>query len=135
MKNHYLSEKELKKKSTKQGLVVLFIFIVIFLAVILRFAIRADNGGFSSLPGSGDAYQIAVGFIKPTIKSPTAQFPDRDFECAKTGDSVYTVKSYFETDSNNGRSAKTDFAITLKYNGGSWENEKSWTMVKLEERP
>ena len=57
-------------------------------------------------------------------------FADENFEYAKRSDSVYEIKSYFETTSNF-KKVKTNYDIVLKYNGGTSLNERNWKVVNL----
>jgi hypothetical protein len=135
MKKDYIAEMKDKRKTTSGAMWILLIFVILFILIIIRFAIRSDsNGGFfGSLPSGNDAYEIAKDYIKPTLKSPDAKFANGDFQCTKTSDSVYVVKSYFETKNINGEKAKTNFAVALKYNGGTSSDERNWTLVRLDE--
>jgi len=131
----YLTEKQEKIKSTARGIIVLLIFVVIFIAVIIRFAIRSgtNEGFFRLMPTGKDAYEISKEFILPSLKSADTEFPDKDYEFSKNSDSVYIIKSHFDTKDLSGQEVKTEFTATLKYNGGSSDDEHNWTLVKLEE--
>lgn len=131
----YLTEKQEKIRSTARGIIVLLIFVVIFIAVIIRFAIRSgtNEGFFRLMPTGKDAYGISKDFILPSLKSADAEFPDKDYEVSKNSDSVYVVESHFDTKEISGQVIKTTFTATLKYNGGTSDDEHNWTLVKLEE--
>ena len=132
----YLTEKQEKIKATTRGIIVLLIFVVIFIAVIIRFAIRpgTNEGFFRLMPTGKEAYEISRDFILPSLKSTDAEFPDKDFEFSKNSDSVYIIKSHFDSRDISGREVKTEFTATLKYNGGTADDAHNWTLVKLEER-
>jgi hypothetical protein len=134
MKRDYLSDKDEKKKSTRQGIIAIVIFVIIFIAVIFRFATRpGNNEGLShQIPTGKEAYEIAKDYIKPTIKFPEAEFPDSDFQFSKNSDSVYVIKSYYEANNGSGQNVKTNFNITLKYNGGISSKAENWKMVSME---
>jgi len=135
-KRDYISEQQEKNRATTRGILVLFVFIIIFIAVIIRFAIRSGtNEAFLPLMPTGkDAYEIAKDYTLRTLKPANAEFSERDYDSAKNTDSIYIVKSYFETRELNGQNTKTEFTATLKYNGGAATNERNWTLVKLEKR-
>jgi hypothetical protein len=134
-KRDYLTEKQEKSRTTARGIILLMIFIVIFIAVILRIAIRSDrNGGFfSSTPTGQNAYEMAKAFIKPTLKSSDIEFHDDEYESSTNSDSVYKITSYFDTKDSYGTAVKTNFTATLKYKGGSPMDERDWTLIKLDE--
>ncbi|BAU54554.1 hypothetical protein [Mucilaginibacter gotjawali] len=131
----YLKEKQEKAKTTVTGIIVLLIFIIIFIGIIVRLAIRSgtNEGFFPLMPTGKDAYEIAKDYIQPTIKSADVEFPDKDYEFSKNSDSVYTITSHFDTRNISGEEVKTEFTVTLKYNGGSSADQHNWTLVKLEE--
>jgi hypothetical protein len=135
MKRDYLSEKAAKKRTTNNGLWFLFIFLALFIIVIIRIAVRSGSSGgfFTVMPSGGDAYEMAKHYIRPSLKSPDVDFADEDYQCDKISDSVYVVRSYFETKQADSAKVKTTFAATLKYNGGSASNDRNWTMLNLEE--
>ena len=133
-RRNYLTEKEAKKKSTSQGIVFLSVFIIIFVSVIFRLAIRTgtNEGFFSMVPTGNEAYQVAIDFVKPTVKTCEAEFPDNDYQYSKNSDSVYVVQSFYKAPDQKGADVKTKFAITLRYNGGSSTDEKNWTVEDLQ---
>ena len=133
-RRNYLTEKEAKKKSTNQGIDFLSMFIIIFVAVIFRLAIRTgtNEGFFSMVPTGDEAYQVAVDFVKPTVKTGEVEFPDHDFQYSKNSDSVYVVQSFYKAPGLKGATTKTKFAITLRYNGGSSTDDKNWTVEDLQ---
>ena len=131
----YLKEKQEKAKTTVTGIIVLLIFIIIFIGVIVRFAIRSgtNDGFFPLMPTGKDAYEIAKDYIQSSIKSSDHEFPDKDYQFTKNSDSVYTITSHFDARNIRGEEIKTEFTATLKYNGGSTSDQHNWTLVKLEE--
>jgi hypothetical protein len=134
-KKDYLSEKQEKTRSTARGIIALLVFIIIFIAVIVRIAFRPgiDGNFFSSMPGGADAYQIAKRFIKPAPKLSDVEFPNDEYQLSKKSDSIYVITSYFDTKDTYGTNVKTNFTATLKYNGGSALNQRHWTLIKLDE--
>ncbi len=135
VKKDYLSEKAHKKRISQQAMWALFIFIALFVLIIVRFAFRPDAAGgfFSKLPSGDDAFEIARDYIKSTLKLADVEFAEGVYRYAKAPDSVYIVKSYFETkDTGNGK-VKTNFTVTIKYNGGSNLNKRNWSLLNLEE--
>ena len=84
MKKDYLADQKHKVGITKQGMVVLFIFIGLFLTVIFRVAVRSGTSSlFSSMPSGNDAFEIAKYYIKPTIKTADVDFCRRKFRICK----------------------------------------------------
>ncbi|MDB5005907.1 MAG: hypothetical protein JWP45_300 [Mucilaginibacter sp.] len=69
MKKDYKAEKENKNRTTKSGILVLVIFIIIFMMVIFRIAVRSNlrDTYFNEMPTGKDAFVIAKDYIKPTI--------------------------------------------------------------------
>jgi hypothetical protein len=135
-KKDYITEKQEKIKTTARGIIILAIFIIIFIAVIIRFALRADvnNGLPSPMPSGKDAYEIAKDYILPALKPANAEFPDIDYQITKNPDSIYIITSYFETRELNGQNSKTDFTVTLKFKGGAALDQQNWTLIKLKKQ-
>jgi hypothetical protein len=135
MERDYLDDKSNKKKVAKDAFWILVIFIILFMAIITRFAVRSffSNGVFSTMPSGEEAYKIAKNYIKPTLNSPDVVFADDDYKFAKDTDSVYVVKSYFEENDSANVKVKTNYTIKLKYIGGINSQEQSWSMLSLEE--
>ena len=133
-RRNYLTEKEAKRRSTRQGLVFLSMFIIVFVAMIFRLAIRTgtNEGFFDTVPTGDEAYKVAVDFVKPTVMTGDAEFPDSDFQYSKNSDSVYVVQSFYRAPGKEGSDVKKKFAITLRYNGGSSTDDKNWTVEDLQ---
>ncbi len=131
----YLSEKAEKKKVTREAMWVLGIFVVVFILMIIRIAMRPSGADsvFSDMPTGAEAFEIAKAYVKPTIKSPDAEFSDGKFAYSKSNDSVYVIKSYFEEHNIAGPAVKTNFTAVIKYHGGLAVNEQNWTLVNLVE--
>jgi hypothetical protein len=135
-KGDYLEAKEEKRKPTGEAIVVLVVFIIVFIAVIFRFAIRSgtNEGFFSSMPAKAQAYKVSAAFVRPTIKLPgDVSFPDNDYQCSNNSDSIYAIKSYYTVEDSDGHESKQKFTITLKYHGGSYSDHRNWSMIDLQQ--
>lgn len=130
MKRDYLAEKQRKGQSTNQGIVFLVIFIILFLSVMFRIALRSglDDIFTSTMPSDNDAFAIAKDYVKPTVNSSGIQFPNDAFLCDRRPDSTYIIKSSFRANAAAGKNA---FIITLKFHGGDKLNDASWSVVTL----
>ncbi len=131
----YLSERAERKKVTREAMWVLGIFIIIFILIMARIAMRPSGADsiFANMPTGAEAFEIAKDYVKPTIKSPDAEFSDGKFAFSKTNDSVYVIKSYFEERNTAGAEVKTNFTAVIKYHGGLAVNDQNWTLVNLVE--
>lgn len=131
----YVKEKEHKIKSTRQGLIILSIFIVIFMSMIIRLAIRrgSDYGLSNPATKGADAYGVARDYLKASMRHPGAEFSDDDFQYSQPSDSVYIVRSYFEVE-KDGESIKTNFSATLQYLGGPSSDDHNWRVLSLNEK-
>ena len=135
-KGDYLAAKEEKRKPTSQAIVVLAVFVIVFLAVIFRFAIRsgANEGFFLSMPTGAQAYKVSTAFVRPTITLPgDVSFPDNDYQYSKNSDSIFVIKSFYIVEDSNGHEAKKEFSITLKYHGGSYSDGRNWSVMELQQ--
>jgi hypothetical protein len=130
----YATEKAAKTKSTRQVMWMLLILLILFTIVIFRVAIRSGSkdGLFKMTPSGDDAFEIAKDYIRPTLISPRVDFADGDFEFTKNYDSVYIVKSYYETKYDEKTDVKTNFTVKLKYNGGTISSDRNWSLLKME---
>jgi hypothetical protein len=132
----YLKDKKHKQKTAKAGIWALCVMGVIFLTVIYKFAVSggsSDMLSFTMFPNSDDAYQIAKEYVAPTIRSGNLAFAEERYQFAKKSDSVFVIKSYVTSIDEKGDKVKTNFQITLKYNGGPKAVQDNWTMVDMNE--
>ena len=89
---------------------------------------------FSTMPTGIEAYKISTTFVRSTIKtSGDAIFPDNDFQYSENPDSIYVIKSFYTIEDNKGKDSKTNFTITLKYDGSNFSDARDWTMIQLQE--
>ncbi|AMR33349.1 hypothetical protein A0256_18945 [Mucilaginibacter sp. PAMC 26640] len=131
METNYLKDKKDKKKSAMKAVWLLVIIVVAFLVVILKIAGINSLVVFKGLPSSDDAYSIAKGYIRPTVRSNNVNFEDNSYKFAKKSDSVYVIKSTYSAVNTSGESATTNFTISLRYVGGNFKSENSWKMLDL----
>ncbi|GAA3994049.1 hypothetical protein [Mucilaginibacter dorajii] len=130
----YLKDKQHKRKTAMAGVWILVVIGIIFIMVIVKFATsggRSDTFSFNSFPGSDDAYQVAKQYVSPTLRSGKLVFAEDHYQFAKKSDSVFVIKSYVTSVDEKGEKIKTNFQITLKYNGGPKAVQDNWTMVDL----
>ena len=134
MEHNYLQEKKVKKKSAVKVLWVLAFFGIAFAVLIAKYATSGSIiNPFNGLPDSDAAYTAAKEYITPTILSSSPKFSDSEYKFAKKSDSVYVIKSFYTAKDGTGESVKTNFTITLKYNGGHAESSSNWTMLNLDQ--
>jgi hypothetical protein len=132
----YLKDKQHKRKTAITGVWLLVIVGVIFILVIVKFATSGGSSDmltFTMFPNSDDAYQIAKQYVAPTIRSGNLAFAEERYQFAKKSDSVFVIKSYVTSIDDKGDKVKTNFQITLKYNGGPKAVQDNWTMVDMNE--
>jgi len=132
----YLKGKQHKKKTAIAGGWMLLAFGIIFMVVIIKFATSggsSDMLSFRTFPTSDDAYQIAKEYVSPTVNERNIVFAEDRYQFAKKSDSVFVIKSYVTSIDENGGKTKTNFQITLKYNGGPKAVQNNWTMVDMRE--
>jgi hypothetical protein len=131
MEGNYLQDKAVKKKSAVKVVWVLVFFGIAFAVFLAKIAMSGSISLFNGLPDSDAAYTVAKEYITPTILSSNPKFSDSEYKFAKKSDSVYVIKSFYTANDGNGDAVKTNFTITLKYNGGHAESSNSWTMLDL----
>lgn len=133
MAKDYLKAKTVKKKSaSKAGWAIIF-FLIVFALLLGKFALSGSVNVFSGLPDSDDAYSVAKHFIRPTTLSTHVTFSDSEYKFAKKSDSVYVIKSFYTASEKGGESSKTNFTITMKYNGGAGLQASNWSLVNLDQ--
>lgn len=118
------------------GVWMLAVIGIIFIIVMVKFATSGGSSDvltFTMFPNSDDAYQVAKQFIAPTIKSGNVAFAEERYQFAKKSDSVFVIKSYATSIDEKGGKLKTDFQITLKYNGGPKAVQDNWTLLDMNE--
>jgi len=126
--NKFLNKKAANKKSANKAVwLLLFISAIgVAMAVKIIFTGSLKPQFFKGLPSKEDAYEIAKEYVKPTLKSPSVSFAEDGFQAGKTSDSVYVIKSSFDT-----KSTTMDFKITLQYKGGDPDKQKNWSVIDL----
>jgi len=136
MTQTYLQEKQLKKKRAMKGVYAIIIAGIVFIFIMVKFAI---SGGvtevlsFSKMPNADDAYKIAKEFVTPTIRDGNPSFPDDKYQFGKKADSVFIIKSYVLSTDSQGETNRTNFEVILKYNGGPKFLKKNWNLVDINE--
>jgi len=138
MAKDYLAQKAEKRKSGQKALWLLIILLVIVVSMVIKItltgSLKADV--FNGMPTSDEAYTVAKEFVRPTLKSSTADFNESRYQFAKEvgADSVYIIKSSVDYKNASGEKVSSDFKIILKYNGGEATREKNWSLVSLDVR-
>jgi hypothetical protein len=129
MPNTYLAQKAAKKKKALKYVWMMLAFGAVLILMIYKFAVSGalDDIG-SGAPSSDDVYAIAKVFVKPLLKSDDAQFSDSGYQFGTKTDSVYVIKSSVVAGGQ-----KTDFEITIKYLGGSKDDQRSWQVIDMKE--
>jgi hypothetical protein len=133
MAKAYLKDKTIKKKSASRAAWLIATFAAIFALLLGKFALSNTSNTFSGLPDSDAAYNVAKTFIQPTVLSTNISFSDSEYKFAKKSDSVYVIKSFYTTTDKDGENSKTNFTITLKYNGGAGAETSNWAMLNLDQ--
>lgn len=116
------------------GVWVLVLFGIIFMMIVVKFATSGGSSDmltFTMFPSSDDAYQVAKQYIAPTIKSGNLIFSEDHYQFAKKSDSVFVIKSYVTSIDEKGEKEKTNFQITLRYDGGPKAVQDNWTMIDM----
>jgi|GEM_PF-738739 len=129
----YLKQKADKKKSGNKAVFLLLTFTAIAIALVAKIFLTGTlkpefMGG---LPGSEDAYAMAKLFIRPTLRSSSANFADDRYQFGKQSDSIYVIRSSVQLTNDNGEKINTEFKIVLKYNGGQINKQKNWSLIDL----
>lgn len=134
MEKNYLQSKAGKKKSAKGAAWIVVALAIIFIYVVVKFAlsgvIRLTSGG---LPTGNEAYEVAQDFVKSTVHSNNVNFPSSSYGIAKKSDSVYLIRSAVEIDGDDGYKKTTNFKVLMQYKGGKQNNMKSWSLLNISE--
>ena len=133
MAKAYLRDKTIKKKSASKAGWLIASFAVIFALLLGKFALSNTSNTFRGLPDNDAAYNVAKTFIQPMVLSTNISFSDSEYKFAKKSDSVYVIKSFYTTTDKDGENSKTNFTITLKYNGGAGAETSNWAMLNLDQ--
>jgi len=129
----FTTEKRKKKKSAVKVVWVLVLFALVFIVIVVRFALSGDSDEiFSGMPTQDATYDVAKEFVRPTLKGYAPNF-DSGFQYGKQQDSVFVIKSNVETKDNSGQVQKTSFEVTLRYKGGSVSSQNNWELLNLNE--
>ncbi len=108
---------------------LLIIFVPIFIGIL-----GSSGGGTvtNQNSASGDkAYIISQNFVELALKSPsTADFP-LSANIQNLGNNKYKINSYVDSENGFGAMIRTNWVVTLQYNGGEWSNPSNWTLQEL----
>jgi hypothetical protein len=134
MKKEYLYDKAVKKKTAYKYLWIMVVLGIVFVSVVIKFALagRFDDI-ISSDPSSDDVYAIAKIFVKPTLRSDEVQFSDSEYQFGKQADSVYVIKSSAIIKDAGGQDETTHFEVILRYKGGARADQNNWDLVDMKE--
>jgi len=136
MKDSFEEQLAERKKFTNKATWVFFIIILIVAIVVLKVAVRqgaiASSNG--SMPSKDDAFEVAKEIVKPTLRSADVDFSEGQYAFSKSNDSIYTIKSYYETKIGDDEKARTTFVLKFKYNGGPVSSKQSWSVLTLEKQ-
>jgi len=106
---------------------------VIVLAVIGSQMDKRSKAGKEDLCSM--AYIIHQDIVKNLLKSPsTADFPWNDYRCSRSTDKLYRITSYVDSQNGFGAMIRTDYQISLEYQGGEPADPRSWKMVDFQPR-
>jgi len=134
MQKNYVKDKAVKKKMAKRYAWMAIVLFIAFAAIIAKFALAGSLEDIvSGMPSSDDVYQIAKDYVRPTLRSPEAQFSDSEYQFGKKADSIYVIRSAVTTKGDGGQEQKTNFEVTLKYNGGDKSDQKNWELINIKE--
>lgn len=134
MATNYLESKAVKKKSAMKAAWVLILLALVFIIVIIKFAQSAGvRFTTSGLPTGNEAFEVAQGFVKSTVRSNNVEFPGSGYQIAKRSDSVYVIRSVVELSGDNGEKKRTNFKILMQYNGGKQDELKNWSLLNISE--
>ena len=115
---------------------LIYIGIIVFAAIFIF-------GGSSDSPTSTNstenatrdnstmAYVQAKNYVRSVLKSPSsADFP---FSSSGTniGDDTYRVSSHVDSQNSFGATIRSNYTITLKYNGGDSADQNNWFLEEL----
>jgi hypothetical protein len=134
MQENYELDKAAKKKTAKRYGWMVLLLVLAFAVIVAKFALAGSlEDIITGMPSSDDVYTVAKDFVRPTLRSTEAQFSDSEYQFGKKADSVYVIKSSVTTKGDGGQEQKTDFEITLKYNGGEKTDQKNWELIDIKE--
>lgn len=111
----------------------IFIFILFVLAQAAKDQ-KQEKTTNNIKPDSEIAYVIAQNYISISLKSPsTADFPALDYHYSMPDSVTYIISSYVDSQNGFGAMIRTNYKITLRYNGGETGNPQNWTVIDLKE--
>lgn len=132
MPKSYFNNQQQKKKFAYKLIILLIILAITFTVALIRLALSGTNKEVvNNPPKNEDVYFIAKQFVKQTVKTPDAVFPETGYQFNQKTDSVYTIKSYLESRDQTGQKTVISFVITLQFFGGDALNKNRWRVVSL----
>lgn len=121
-------ETQKQKPSNKKQIIVGLITLVIMIILVSMCTRSCNQAGKNSTVGKSEAYIVAQKFVEAKLISPsTADFPFSYDFCTEYKDSIFVVKGYVDSQNAFGAEIRTMYEITIKYNGGQWNDPRNWT--------
>ncbi len=122
-------------KEEKEGGCVRYI-IIVFVSVFLLLNIW-QNLSSDKEKSISDMETMAVAlsqhYMSQKLQSPgTASYPWGGSRFDVIDDNTCKVTSYVDSQNGFGAVVRTDYQVTLDYNGGDWEDPNNWSLVYLE---
>src|ERR1700748_260239 len=129
----YAREKREKKKDAKKVVWIIGALAVVFIVLVVRFALRNSADVYTGLPTKDIVYTIAKDFVRPTLKKGDVDFLSSCYKFSSERDSVYVVRSSAKITDDKGFTEETYFEIVLKYKGGPTAVRSNWEIMNLNE--
>ncbi len=126
-----------KKKVTKGQIIGIVVFIF-FLSWLFNgnetnptTSIQSEETTEAEVTDS-QRYIISQSFVEEILKAPaTADFPLGATAQIQNDEDTYTVTSYVDSENGFGANVRSNWTVTLTYNGGDWATQSNWTLDRL----
>lgn len=83
-------------------------------------------------PTDMQAFIISQNYVMNILKSPkTAEFPSRDFRHNLVEGETHVINSYVDSQNGFGALIRSDWTVSMTFNGGDWADGNNWTLERL----
>ncbi len=132
----HCNKKQKRVSSKKFKLLVGLLWIAVFVIFIAALSGDNDSTSNTTLEQTGatksQAYIISQNYVETILKAPaSADFPLNDYKHLDLAENKYTIISYVDSQNSFGAQVRSDYLVTLSYNGGDWADINNWTLHEL----
>ncbi len=130
----HCNKKQKKILSKKMKIITGIIYLFLFIWIVS--ALSGGDNPTETIQKTGatdsETHITAQSYVKKILKAPsTADFPLLDYSHFDLGNNKHKIVSYVDSQNSFGAQVRSNYSVTLSYNGGEWADINNWTLHEL----